>query len=225
VITDEELAKIYPKSKTDPAVVDLYRRHDFMQAYALHTDYRVVNDGPRAAVGNPDDWERHGNLQAAFLKQAGLSRGHTLLEIGCGTGRLARKIVPYLEICGYVGVDISERATSFARESLHAEGLSGFVISTKWPDGLFDYLWAFSVSIHLPAHQLNLMMERAAARMHKYSRFYFSYVPQKVSERTGLKQFRHTLDVYQGAAEQAGLSFRRVEEWTGEQKVALAMLQ
>jgi SAM-dependent methyltransferase len=224
VISDAELEKISPKSKKDPAIIDLYRAHEYMTAYALHTDRRVEQDGPKAAVGNPADWERHGELQAEFLKRMGLGRRHTLLEIGCGTGRLARKIIPYLDAGGYYGVDISPLAVKAANDTLLAEGLTAFGIGTYWPAGCFDYLWAFSVTIHLPADELRSMMQRAARRMHPASRFLFSYVPEQRDERTGLKQFRHTLATYREAALTAGLSFRKVEEWKGEQSVALAEL-
>lgn len=224
VITDEELALIAEKSKKDPEVVDLYRSNDYMTAYALHTDWRVRHDGPRSAIGDPKDWDRHGELQAEFLKRMGLRQHHTLLEIGCGTGRLARKMVPYLDPKGYWGVDISQSATQAADEMLRAEGCQYFRVGQSWPIGRFDYLWAFSVTIHLPQDELLVMMRSAAARMVIGSKFLFSYHPQQLEQRTGLKQFRHTLDTYQGTAYAAGLSFCKVDEWKGEQSIALAEL-
>lgn len=224
MITDEELSLIAEKSKKVPEVVDLYRVHDYMTAYALHTDWRVRHDGPKSAIGDPVAWDRHGDLQAKFLQEMGLRPEHSLLEIGCGTGRLARKIVPYLDPNGYFGVDISALAVQAACEMLQSEGLSGFDLSTGWPTGHFDYLWSFSVTIHLPQDELVVMMQRAASRMSRNSKFLFSYHPERFEERTGLKQFRHTLETYQWAARAAGLSFRKVEQWRGEQSVALAVL-
>ena len=224
MITEQELSLIAEKSKREPEVVDLYRTHDYMTAYALHTDWRVRKDGPRSAIGDAKDWERHGELQAEFLKRMELRPHHSLLEIGCGTGRLARKMVPYLGAYGYWGVDISQLAVESAAEMLLADGFTHFRVGQSWPIATFDYLWSFSVTIHLPQDELVTMMARAAERMNSRSQFFFSYHPQPSELRTGLKQFRHTLETYESAAREAGLSFRKVDEWQGEQSVALARL-
>lgn len=223
-VSDAELARLPAKTKKHPEVVALYRQHDFLTAYARHTDLRVRQDGPASAVGAAKDWERHGNLQARFLISQGLMPQHQLLEIGCGTGRLARKVVPYLRPGHYAGIDLSPAAIAAARELSVAEGWDrqSPKFDTRWPQGTFEYLWAFSVTIHLPAEQLRLMMQRARTAMRFSSRFYFSYVPEARDERTGFKQFRHTLETYQRAAADAGLTFDQVSEWEGEQRVAVA---
>jgi SAM-dependent methyltransferase len=226
-ISQEELDALPAKTKKHPEVIDLYRKFDFLTAYAKHTDHRVVTDGYRSAIGAEKDWERHGDLQRDFLISQGLTPRNTLLEIGCGTGRLARKIAPYLGMTNYVGVDISEGAVRSANALSEEEGWAAKMptISTLWPVRRVDYIWAFSVTIHLPQEILFELMHRASAVMHLASRFYFSYVPELRDHRTGLKQFRHTLSTYESAAKSAGLTFNRVTEWTGEQKIALATKQ
>src|SRR5919108_2955123 len=101
-LTNAELARLVDKSSRDPDVVRLYEEHDFLDAYALHTDQRVAND-PHAAIGGL--WEEYGELCRDYLIAQGLLPEHRLLDFGCGTGRLARKVVPYLEPGRYFGVD------------------------------------------------------------------------------------------------------------------------
>lgn len=222
-VTDKELASMLAKSKKDPAVVGLYRDHDFLTAYAMHTDYRVRHDGYRAAIDDAANWERHGELQAKFLQARGLGPHNTLLEIGCGTGRLARKIVPYLDAGNYCGIDISPAAIAAAHDIARSEGwhMRRPVMGLEWPPHTFDFLWSYSVGIHLPLIELSRVLQSAAERMSPTSQFYFSYKAQPKNERTGLKQFRKTKEAYKSAAASAGLTFKQVDGGGLEQSIAL----
>lgn len=225
-LSPEELHAMPAKTKKNPEVVQLYLENEFLTAYSKHTDMRVQCDGYRSAVGAAHDWERHGLLQFDFLKQQGLKPAHRLLEIGCGTGRLARKVVPYLDWGNYVGVDISRGALVAAREVARVEGWAEqcpqFLDDTHSVHAAHDYVWAFSVFIHLPAQTMTDVMREARRLMAPGGCFLFSYVPERADSRTGLKQFRHTLRTYTDAAHAAGLTFERVLAWRGEQSIAVA---
>lgn len=241
-LTEAELAEMPAKTKKDPETVALYLEHDFVDAYALHTARRIETTGYRAAVGAGDNWEQHGDLQRDFLLSQGLQPEHYLLDIGCGTGRLARKVVPYLEPGRYFGVDIAPAAISAARQLSLEEGWNdrGPVfwvgeIPPCPPSPKMDVLWSFSVFIHLPKNIMESVMRRAAAVMHADSRFFWAYVPEERAWRSGVKQFRHTLDDYRQAAKAAGLTFEDVPNWiqqagytparwTGSQRVAVSRL-
>lgn len=239
-LTEAELAAMPPKTKKDPETVALYLEHGFLEAYALHTARRIELTGHQAAVGAGDNWDAHGNLQRDFLIHQGLKPRHRLLDIGCGTGRLARKIVPYLEPGRYLGVDIAPAAIAAALKVGEVEGwidLDPTFAVGEIPDPdqtpRFDFLWSFSVFIHLPQEIMESVMRRAAAVMHSKSLFYWAYVPEPKAWRSGVKQFRHTLADYRHAAEQAGITFEDVPgwiklagyesaRWTGNQRLAVS---
>lgn len=238
MITDEELAAMPPKSVRYPEEVKLYREHDFLTAYALHTDKRIRETGAQAAIGGGDNWEIHGDLQRDFLIKRGLRCSHRFLDVGCGTGRLARKIVPHLEEQNYYGVDISESAISAAWALAIKEGWAlqePLFIRGDIPleIGPVDFAWAFSVFIHLPFHICVDVMRRVAAVLKADGQFLFSYAPEPHSWRSGLKQFRHTLEDSQRMCAEAGLTFDDVPDWvvwtgyehgrmSGSQRVACA---
>lgn len=236
-ITDAELAAMPPKSVRYEAEVKLYRENDFLTAYALHTDKRIAETGAQAAIGGGANWEEHGQLQFAFLLLRGLKHEHRFLDVGCGTGRLARKVVPYVGNF-YTGVDISHDALQACVQLSENEGW--YKDTPKFVHGdipldlePIDFAWAYSVFIHLPFDICVEVMRRVATVLKPSGQFLFSYVPEERSWRSGLKQFRHTLADSQRMCAEAGLSFEEVPKWiestgtvpgriTGSQRIACA---
>jgi SAM-dependent methyltransferase len=232
-ITDDELKMLTDKSSRDPEVVELYRQHDFLTAYGRHTDLRVKDD-PQLAIGG--EWEEYGNIQRDFLIAQGLKPHHRLLDLGCGTGRLARKIVPYLAYENYLGVDISKEAILYAWRLADDEGWDNGDTRKVgelrrgprfgcWQniDGIkeqFDFVWAFSVFIHLPRAEIEESICAVMSKLAPGGKFYFSYVPTNLPDntRTGLKQFKHPLSLYEKLA--ANLNYSLVEvPWPGRQRI------
>lgn len=223
-LTREELATFCDKSSRDPNVVRIYEQHDYLDAYARHTDLRVAAD-PEDAIGGL--WEAYGHLCSDFLIAEGLQPKHRLLDFGCGTGRLARKIVPYLHAGKYYGVDISRGALRYAKLLGVAEGWNDRIPMFLHASALedlrpFDYVWAFSVFIHLPPAEVQRAFTRIARLLRPDSRFYFSYVPTPEHKRTGLKQFKHPRGFYSDICEPLGLLIEDVETWEGKQDIACA---
>lgn len=223
MITDAELATLADKSSRVPEYVKLYREHDYLTAYAKHTDLRVAKD-PHEAIGGL--WEEYGDIQRDFLIARGLKPHHWFLDFGCGTGRLARKLVPYLDPGNYFGEDISFKALRYAEWLAAQEGWVGSKPTFAQPNLIFglmvDYIWAFSVVIHLPASEVERLFEMASCRLLENGQFLFSYVPTKRPTRTGLKQFKHPREFFVRTAKRHGLVISDVPEWTGRQKVLCA---
>ena len=212
-----DLSAMNPKSLTDPAVVALYQQYedDYLTAYAIHTDWRVRDHGPEAAIGG--DWEAGGQRQMDFLLAHGLSPEHTLLDFGCGTGRLARKVLPYLEPGRYVGMDISAHALQAAESLLRAEGLWQLYRpillhqdgTLNGIDGMhIEIILAYAVFIHLPTDVLSDIM-MSLQHIH-FDRLYFTYKSAPSPCRSGLKQFAAPLSWYQETATRYGFQVERV---------------
>lgn len=194
-LTPKVLAEFRDKDSRIERFRSLYERRPFLEAYAMHTDLRVA-DNPKGGIGREDEWESHGKLQLDFLRSEGLLPRHMLLDVGCGVGRLARKVVPYLERGNYTGVDISPAALHYAQALAEREGWivhdPVFLLSGDLKlDGPFDMLWGHSVFTHLPPQQIETMIRNAATLLSAGARFLFTYKRAHTVQRSGLKQFQY----------------------------------
>ena len=68
---------------------------------------RTPNGFPphRAYVGKPEEWDLVAARQVTLLLAAGLRDHHRLADVGCGSLRAGRMLIPYLEPERYFGVE------------------------------------------------------------------------------------------------------------------------
>jgi SAM-dependent methyltransferase len=60
---------------------------------------------PRAYVGPPQDYDLIGGIQFSLLLAAGLRETHRVVDVGCGSLRAGRLLIPYLRPGHYYGLD------------------------------------------------------------------------------------------------------------------------
>lgn len=66
------------------------------------------DDHYRAYVGPPEDYDLVSAMVFNLLTCAGLRQHHRVLDIGCGSLRIGRLLIPYLNPENYVGVEPNE---------------------------------------------------------------------------------------------------------------------
>lgn len=59
----------------------------------------------RAYIGPPDEYDLVSAMSFNLLTTCGLRQNHKLLDIGCGSLRVGRLLIPYLNAGNYVGVE------------------------------------------------------------------------------------------------------------------------
>ena len=120
----------------------------------------LVNEGKhRPAVGGL--WNEIGLLQFDILKSAGLLPGHAILDVGCGSLRVGRLLVEYLDSGNYFGTDLNRTLFEAGyrmeldddlRTKLPSHHLVEHDVTEPAPfEQMFDYVMAFSLFTHLPA--------------------------------------------------------------------------
>src|SRR5690349_5472746 len=88
-------------------------------------DYEVIYDSHAKADPSDDAigigyYDQIGRTELDLLVMAGLEPHHTLVDFGCGNGRLAVHAIPYLVGGSYIGIDISETFLRRAEQKIAA---------------------------------------------------------------------------------------------------------
>lgn len=227
LVTPEELARFTDKASKNAEELALYEAtDDYIAAYSRHTDLRVRRDGPALAIGG--QWEEHGPLQLRFLRDRGLEPASRLLDLGCGTGRLARHAVPYLDPGHYSGLDISPAALDHARNLAVAERWAARAPELLLGDGTlgavrgrsFDLIWAHSVFNHLPPQAIESVV--AGLRDLSFGAFYFTWKRRERPYRSGLKQWQVPFAFFVDVAARHGLRAAEFPvDWPQGQKTGM----
>ena len=109
----------------------------------------------KQAVGG--DYETFGKIERDLLLTLGFTGKECLVDLGCGSGRLACKLAPLLREGGsYLGLDVNQALLTEARKQVKkAGGEAGFrfekITDPILPcsEGSIDVLVAFSVVTHI----------------------------------------------------------------------------
>jgi SAM-dependent methyltransferase len=126
---------------------------DFNSSYNRHAadlEQRLGTDaGLRAAVGG--EFIAVGKLEYYLLRSLGLADGNHVVDVGCGSGRLACQLASFPAI-QYTGTDVVQRLLSYAeklskRPDWHFIHVGG--TSIPCVDASADFICFFSVFTHL----------------------------------------------------------------------------
>jgi SAM-dependent methyltransferase len=137
---------------TDAAGVSSFSATKYADLYEEH----ALALTPDTSIGD-GDFDTIGRVELAILTDAGLTPSSSLLDFGCGTGRLAVHAVPFLSTGSYLGTDISPTMLRHAA-ALLADRLGAVPAHARFatqPDERFpvstppDMICAFSVFTHM----------------------------------------------------------------------------
>lgn len=142
------------------------------------------------------DWWR-GDYYLDYMKRHGVLPDQTIVDYGCGYGRLAIPCLRYQASGGhYVGTEITERRLDLAKEWIAREGLSDksfeLVLSMDntmpyLSDATVDVVWVMSVFNHMPDQELDTSLA-AIWRVLKPGGVLFCYYA--VDDDTGWKSVK-----------------------------------
>jgi ubiquinone/menaquinone biosynthesis C-methylase UbiE len=127
-----------------PDYVRSYREllAQFIQTYGREGAMEWIVGGQYAQIGI---------LESSALRTLGLQPEHTLIDVGCGSGRLPNALKHYLA-GKFIGTDILEEALAFAKEKCGRadwQFIAGHEPVVPADDAVADYVSFFSVFTHL----------------------------------------------------------------------------
>lgn len=133
-------------------------------------------DAMSLAVGG--DYVAVGRLEFMLLKHLGLEPGHTIVDVGCGSGRLAYQLKDYLQ-GNYVGIDVVPDLFQYAqrfcgRDDWRFYAAPGTVIPE--PDQSADFIVFFSVFTHLQFEETYRYIQDAARVLKPGGKLVFSFL-------------------------------------------------
>ena len=144
----------------------------------------------RAFVGPPEDYDVLGGQQFSLLFWLGMRETHTVADVGCGSLRAGRLLIPYLRPGHYCGIEPEEW---LVRDGLHRE-LGPGIEETKQPrfrfvedfslEGFgvpFDFVLAQSIFSHTYADLALEAFGRIAASLAPTGLFVSTFVEDPVS--------------------------------------------
>lgn len=158
---------------------------------------KLIQDHPldeamSLAVGG---WFREfGQIERAMLQYAGLRDGMTLVDLGCGSGRLAHVLGEDMHL-DYVGIDIVADLLAYAREKcprnykfiLHRE------LSIPLPTHSADMVCAFSLFTHLLHEETYIYLEEAARVLKPGGTLVFSFLEFEAESEQQWQVFQRTV--------------------------------
>lgn len=140
----------------------------------------IANLGHDAAMRTAPggDFEALGILERELLIQQGLRRDGYLIDVGCGSGRLASPLSDYLT-GRYLGIDIVPELVDYARQLVprsdwRFEVAAGLSIPEK--DHTADMVCFFSVFTHLLPEQSFVYLQESVRVLKPEGRIVFSFL-------------------------------------------------
>lgn len=168
------------------------------------TLYETVARGAAddADVVGGGSFDHVGLLELRVLLMEGLKPTDTLLDFGCGTGRLALQAIPMLAGGRYIGVDISETMLDRARKRV-AQRLPDHSCEVLWvkqsspefpfPDQSISFMCAFSTFTHMEHEDSYCYLKSALRVVEPQGKFVFSCLPMNL---------KYSQDVFLTSAEE-----------------------
>jgi len=174
------------------------------------------NQQRHALVGPADLWQMKREFQITYLRNSGLQPEHYLFDIGCGTLRGGVPLIQHLDAGRYFGLEIradvlaeglleiKENALDAKRPCLIYGGdLAALRLATR-----FDFIWAFSVLIHLSDEILDDCLGFVSAQLAPAGSFHanVNVGARREWRWMGFPVTRRPMEFYQSRAEKSGLT-------------------
>jgi len=156
-----------------------------------------IDEAMALAVGG-GPYEIFGQMEADILKAAGLEEGMRIVDLGCGSGRLASTLHQRGKF-SYVGIDIIQSLLDYSKQKAPSyEFVLHRGLSIPQPDGSADMVSAFSLFTHLLQAETFIYLQEAVRVLKPGGKVVFSFL--EFSEPKHWAVFEHTVNVTRGSS-------------------------
>lgn len=150
-----------------------------------YTDLKAGDNHYKAYVGPPLKYDLVGAMQFNLLTSFGLRDHHTLLDIGCGSLRSGKLMIPFLQKGNYYGVEpnkwlIEDGIKYELGEDLVKIKTPSFNYSSDFElqtfNKKFDFLIAQSIFSHASSDQISKCLKEAQSVLEKEGLFLATFI-------------------------------------------------
>lgn len=157
----------------------LYNKLSYAASVARGGD-PLMPPGGLHSVGDSDFRRTGDEFLTHFIDLAALQPGDRVLDIGCGTGRMARPLTAYLTDGSYDGVDIVSESIAWCRrayrhhpnfrfhhtdiynKAYNPSGIAAADYRFPFPDSSFDFIFLTSVFTHMLTRDVEHYLDEIA---------------------------------------------------------------
>jgi ubiquinone/menaquinone biosynthesis C-methylase UbiE len=180
---EEEMAQFHFVEDYEKLIAHLVATHPIDEAMAL-------------AVGG-GDFRIMGQMEADILDAAGLAPGMRVVDLGCGSGRLASVLHERGKV-SYVGIDIIQALLDYAKTRAPGyEFLRHRELGIPQQDSSAQMVSAFSLFTHLLQAETFIYLQEAVRILAPGGKIVFSFL--EFSEPRHWTIFEHTVAATRGA--------------------------
>jgi ubiquinone/menaquinone biosynthesis C-methylase UbiE len=148
---------------------------DYEKLVACLVADHPIDEAMSRAVGG-GDYAIFGHIEFEILKAAGLKDGMHVVDLGCGSGRLASALHQGADI-SYVGIDIVQPLLDYARSKApEYQFILHRGLSIPQPDRSADMVSAFSLFTHLLQSETFIYLEECVRILKPGGRIVFSFL-------------------------------------------------
>lgn len=135
-----------------------------------------LDDAMSYAVGG--SYDLTGSLLVEVLKGCGLREGMSVIDLGCGSGRLAKHLGLNFKNLDYLGIDIVQELLDYAQSQSPANYrfVLNHSLSFPAPDASADMVAIFSVITHLLHQESYVYLQEARRVLRPGGRIVFSFL-------------------------------------------------
>lgn len=156
-------------------MVNILNSDAYVTKFDRHVEELGIDAALKYHVGGVDNYEHIGRLEAALLALLGLSDGHQLVDLGCGSGRLVEQLAD--RDVTVLGVDVVPKLIDHCRIKYpHHKFEVSQDFSIPAPDNQADIVTAFSLFTHLLHEQTFHYMKDAHRTLRKSGLLVFSFL-------------------------------------------------
>ena len=173
-----EIAHLRAELATAKAATD---RPHFVSDYTAYVRWLIEThplDAAMAFAVGGGDFDQTGRLMVGVLRKCGLHEGMSLVDLGCGSGRLAKHLGLNFPDMDYLGIDIVQELLDYAAtlSPAHFRFKLNHSLTLPAPDGSADMVVAFSVFTHLLHQESYCYLEEAKRVLRPGGRVVFSFL-------------------------------------------------